>query len=1087
MRYLNKRDEFLKNYNNIVKIKESYVPKSKKEQLITENDNAGPFVNNVGWGDSLIGRAIHAVMRKARIGVNLVRIKAVEQRLRDAMDELLLNTSVAELDEDDKKLYARALITTYLLALEEGVENGDPMLELMNLTESAILAVEQNKDLEDKNELIRQLNEWKKYLEQFKEEEIQEEEDDVTEEKRTATETYLENFKYLFDMLLTYQGITLELAKAGGAVAATPSVVSATPSVANNLEVGKEYLHKNAKGVELPVKIISLDKTQTIGPDGEFLTKDDIIGTDVIKKDLALVAFKDKAGLYKKPMTVKKSNLKPLPGGENVIAKATPVVQNSSKLVRYNDFLRINENNAAGATPSNTGTQPVDGNKSVIGKPIGKVIGAIWKFITGSKDERKLDEDTKKLWEAIQPLYLAFISEPNILIRDGEFHKFLNSDDRTTDDGYEKYKASIDKVYANIRSINGINEDVHTILEKSDEIGKHIAGIYTVTKEKTDGNFMKYVDEINKLEVKGETWDVFTDDIKGFNESMKDVLEVKSKWNEGDSATWKSKDTGKPITKEILRIDGRDLVFKDKSGKEFTKSMDDVEKVLEESINLLRYGSFLRIDENKNKFRQSSKGSGSKQQPTPVTPPPVTPPPADVTDPTANDDDEDEDTDSTDDTTDGTNTGDEDGEVSGWKNPNSVTKIQDWWGKKMDLKRWVLEKTEVEKVRINLDKKLAAKKDSVVIDGMDPILEIVKVFNRAYKLHTTQVIPSGRTAGKVPNSVFMEYHCFGNGSPATAGESGGPYRNNAIFNQWEDCVNDVKKDTRYQCIFNVGTRLKVGNEYIEKAGSNLRKFMDDMLDGDELYKSGTGTDSQGAQSKFLDKYFGYKAETDGKDTYYNSDDRDEVTAVANSMPAVELKFVDGASTGIKIEKNEDLKYTFFSLLVEIGGRTQRYYLQIQDVKDNLLFINYSKTAFYMKETLKSSNVNITIKLDASMKESAHKNEKMDFPIMATTAKVTDIYAKDGRLLTGGIRIEGVTRLDDDGKVDNKKGKIQQVKSEGTVKSAQHIVDLSKGSTTADYKRVKANQTATDKTINDYGGFKNISTISEVRQAKITRR
>jgi hypothetical protein len=262
MRYLNKRDEFLKNYNNIVKIKESYVPKSKKEQLITENDNAGPFVNNVGWGDSLIGRAIHAVMRKARIGVNLLRIKAVEQRLRDAMEELLLNTSVAELDEDDKKLYARALITTYLLVLEEGVENGDPMLELMNLTESAILAVEQNKELEDKNELIRQLNEWKKYLEQFKEEEIQEEEDDVTEEKRTATETYLENFKYVFDILLTYQGITLELAKAGGTVAATPSVVSATPSVASNLEVGKEYLHKNEKGEELPVKIISLDKTR---------------------------------------------------------------------------------------------------------------------------------------------------------------------------------------------------------------------------------------------------------------------------------------------------------------------------------------------------------------------------------------------------------------------------------------------------------------------------------------------------------------------------------------------------------------------------------------------------------------------------------------------------------------------------------------------------------------------------------------------------------------------------------------------------------------------------------------------------------
>ena len=168
MKYLNKRDEFLKNYNNILNIKKDYIP---NESINEENDNAGPFSNDIGWGDSLLGRLINSAIRKAKIGANLIRIKAVEQRLRDSMDELLLNTSVAELDENDKKLYAKALITTYLIALQEGVEKGSSMDELKSLTETAINAVESNKDLEDKNELLRQLNEWSKFLNEFKEEE----------------------------------------------------------------------------------------------------------------------------------------------------------------------------------------------------------------------------------------------------------------------------------------------------------------------------------------------------------------------------------------------------------------------------------------------------------------------------------------------------------------------------------------------------------------------------------------------------------------------------------------------------------------------------------------------------------------------------------------------------------------------------------------------------------------------------------------------------------------------------------------------------------------------------------------------------
>jgi hypothetical protein len=252
---------------------------------------------------------------------------------------------------------------------------------------------------------------------------------------------------------------------------------------------------------------------------------------------------------------------------------------------------------------------------------------------------------------------------------------------------------------------------------------------------------------------------------------------------------------------------------------------------------------------------------------------------------------------------------DRSGEVGDRPKSDFITKIQDWWGQKMDLKEWMMDKAEVEKIRINLDKKLAEKKDSVTISSIDPVLEICKIFNRAYRIHTTQVIPSGRTGGKVSNKTYMEYTCFGSGTPANAGESGGPYRNNKLFDQWYDAVMDILRERKYQPIFNVGTRMKVGDEYIDKAGSNLRKFMSDMLEGDEFFTK--SKDGGGPQSKFLDKYFGYK-ETEDKDlAYEGTNEMTEINSVAGNMPKpVEVRFVKNK---IPYTDSKELVGTFFGI------------------------------------------------------------------------------------------------------------------------------------------------------------------------------
>jgi hypothetical protein len=129
--------------------------------------------------------------------------------------------------------------------------------------------------------------------------------------------------------------------------------------------------------------------------------------------------------------------------------------------------------------------------------------------------------------------------------------------------------------------------------------------------------------------------------------------------------------------------------------------------------------------------------------------------------------------------------------------------------------------------------------------------------------------------------------------------------------------------------------------------------MNDMLDGEELYKHGAGTDSQGAQAKFLDKYFGYKAEKDEKDFYYDNSDRD-ATGLSAQVSKGAMKPIN-TTKGVKYDKPEDLKGTFFYLR-PTGGTSEKdgYYCLIQNVKDNTLFITISKSTGIINTISKQS-------------------------------------------------------------------------------------------------------------------------------------
>jgi hypothetical protein len=297
-------------------------------------------------------------------------------------------------------------------------------------------------------------------------------------------------------------------------------------------------------------------------------------------------------------------------------------------------------------------------------------------------------------------------------------------------------------------------------------------------------------------------------------------------------------------------------------------------------------------------------------------------------------------------------------------NKNIINKIQDYWSKKMDLKAWVLDETEVEKIRENLEVQLATKKDSYKIRGIDPIINILKLFNRAYKLHTTDVIPGGRSDGAVDRYTYNEYTAFGSGSTPNA-ISNGPYRHKKTFNMWEDAVLDIMADRKYQPIFDPKTEVIVGDKVKEGGGTALRQMMTDLLDGDNLYK-GDSRDGGSAQKKMLDRYFGelsddqFKGLTTKDLSLADPNKEGIVDAEGNAKIAnkiEDLKYVFDTTESLKessVISDRKYKGSFF----QIKGKNAKnedstLYCFAQEVEQGSLYLAYSRSFYYFKKYIEN--------------------------------------------------------------------------------------------------------------------------------------
>ncbi len=230
----------------------------------------------------------------------------------------------------------------------------------------------------------------------------------------------------------------------------------------------------------------------------------------------------------------------------------------------------------------------------------------------------------------------------------------------------------------------------------------------------------------------------------------------------------------------------------------------------------------------------------------------------------------------------------------------------------------------------------ASKSDKFIISDSDVIIEIVQLFNRAWRLHTPGSIPSGRTGGKVSNSVFREYEYLGSGgggSPDNPG--GGPYRNIKIWDKWYQGISDILADVKYRPIFgkNVtfsfvdekdGESVKSGDD-VKNGGKILLTFITRLLSDTTMYSD------KGALPKFINQYFNLKVDdSDKRFSYPGYQDSNKNRNTSSRINVKKVRFM-------KLENTELTNYYKPMMILSIKNDRGIRYLRIFKINGNIVY------------------------------------------------------------------------------------------------------------------------------------------------------
>ena len=855
MKYINSRDNYLKKINEKRQFELEKKLDHHIDKLILETyPGSGAMGNEITWGDSLVGRLINAVIRKAQIGANMVLMKPLISRLRGEFEDILNSSSLAELEPEEKKQLGTVTIYAFLNRLEMNVAHLhdlkkfvgriDPvnLPNLIDLTKETITKVEEIEPLDKKNELLRQLNDFLEYLESINPDDYKKKETFEEKGENKLFNLCIENLKSVLTVVKIY----------------------------DEMQKKKFYFYAAVKG------------SPVAGTQRELVTTS-------TKNTTATTPAASADELYKQKLTKWQEEQKKL--GKNTNAGEGT----RSRLKKEADA------EFAKAKPS-TGSAPTATRESyyISEEADYKAEDSPENVSTGDTIEWDFTKKTKGLHVnlGIKPLYNLFKSEPGA-IEELEAYLKLSIEEKIAQ---SKTKSPIQKIYDLVRDESfrqkyTIKEGLDNFLTRPDNIAQKIVGLYSITVKNDVMNAAN--DEIKKMFAANENlvlWEKMMKELVNFNSTMRGVVNPELQF-------------GKPGTKEE-KTEERLLLGYDKFVHKLILEAEEVEKTEDT-------GSPQSQSEDRRKPAEGGEAPESGD-PKKIIP------------------------------------------------KKLAYEIQDWWEKKMDLNAWVMKASEVEKIKVNLEKKLAEKKDAIIIDGMDPIMNIVRIFNRSYNLHTNNTIPGARTGGKVSRSVYNEYIPFGrSGGGEPNAQTEGPYRHKKTFAIWNDAVIKIMGERKFQPIFNKNTEIRVGNVLKRGAGVALRKFMTEMLDGEEPFK-------KGAQQKMLDRYFGDMSDENFKGlpeadlswknpTTGQLDVKDAYSKAALIKQSI-YKFVKpesikGGPDAESGEGDDFIKEQDFSgKCLQVDGVDDKnkdvtYYFFIQNVVGDFYYISYSSSFLTFKNYL----------------------------------------------------------------------------------------------------------------------------------------
>jgi hypothetical protein len=877
MKYLIKRNDFLRGAKRLNEksefLRDAKISKNELyQELIKENEYAsnhgsGPLANDIGWHDSLVGRFLNHIVRKVKVANNLRRIKPLITRLEGEFERIAAEGVVYKMDEEHKKLWFKLQLNNIFYELKAAIERGEEVLVIINITEASISSVNSFEEDEIGKELkATLLKELEGLLEELKKLNKEEEGEEGSEEGEEGSEEGEEGSEEGEE---GSEGS--EEGSEGseeGSEEAYSKLESSLPTMIKNLSA-LYYILKNYKSVNL----LNFNKKE------EEDAKKPVPYVTVAGDTIELILKKDEGEVDKKGLTFSDANIDKIFAKNELELKPALDAANKNKTKKEKITLKPGLKLVLEKQGNSADGNNVYKEEDHLTQAFGKLKTDITALI-----------DTKDAKLAISLEFIRILLEKH---KDSKNDRLIMA----LYDNINKYLVGNKK--QTIQEKDPLYKESYEYLMPKSEKNPN-GGKIEVVAEKI-ARFAKRALQFDGKNLYGGLGEL-ADPLKKFVETLKvlmknPIVNVKPEYvkqkDEGDKENKKNKKASDKeiekykkdeLIKDIERATRLALELKKDNPEKAAKIQASIDKKkeeldkLDESVNESVYISkYMEIQagmraimlELNEALKNNSKPAGrllkfdrfmsyiKEAEETPEE-----------------------------------NEENPDTEASSPRSTMTTSeKIQDYFDKScMTVKSYTMEKTEMDKVKANFDK-LEKDKDKFVIDGYDPIIEILKLFNRAYKLYMTKHITKRSTAPGV--STDAEY-------TSLDGEKG-PYRNNKIFDTWENAVLDLMKNRKYQYIFDKDTVLRVGDEMRPNGGANLRKFMTDMLDGESLYKSKSGFSDagRGKQADLLDKYFGAPNETDAAavKAATTSQDVDENTAIAAAVIA--------AATNVKTTRFEN--------------------------------------------------------------------------------------------------------------------------------------------------------------------------------------